>query len=143
MTEVAKKTLGLAVFSLVLGCLFIIPLLGMIFGIAAITLGVIALSKISKDKETLKGNGFAIIEMYRAETGSYPLSQEEFFSADPPYLPEGFGNKVRTGYKLTLELDGGDYRIYAAPENCGTTGTKNIIFHAGELLERECQPSYR
>lgn len=60
MTEMQKKTLGMAVLSLVLGCLFIIPLLGMLFSLLAIIFGIIALVKISNNKETLKGNGLAI-----------------------------------------------------------------------------------
>jgi len=61
MTEVQqKKTLGLAIASLVLGCLFIIPCLGPVCGLTAIILGIIALNTISKNQDTLKGNGLAI-----------------------------------------------------------------------------------
>lgn len=61
MTEVQqKKTLGIAIASLVLGCLFIIPLLGILCSIAALILGIIALIKISKNKDTLQGSGLAI-----------------------------------------------------------------------------------
>ena len=60
MSEGQKKTLGLAIASLVCGCLFIIPLLGILLSLTAIILGVIALVKISKDKDNLKGNGLAI-----------------------------------------------------------------------------------
>ena len=60
MTQVQKRTLGLAILSLIFGCLFIIPFLGMLFGIAAIVLGIIALVKISNNSETLKGKGLAI-----------------------------------------------------------------------------------
>ncbi|MFH1360959.1 MAG: DUF4190 domain-containing protein [Candidatus Omnitrophota bacterium] len=60
MTELQKKTLGLAIASLVCGLFFLIPLLGMLLGIIAIILGIIALVQISKNKETLKGNGLAI-----------------------------------------------------------------------------------
>jgi type II secretory pathway pseudopilin PulG len=61
MTELQqKKTLGIAVASLVLGCLVLIPLLGLLFSIAALVLGIVALVKISKNKDTLKGSGLAI-----------------------------------------------------------------------------------
>ncbi|MBU0694496.1 MAG: DUF4190 domain-containing protein [Candidatus Omnitrophica bacterium] len=60
MSSVKKKTLGIAIASLVCGCLILIPLLGAILAIAALTLGIIALVKISKNKETLKGQGLAI-----------------------------------------------------------------------------------
>lgn len=60
MTEQQKKTLGLAVASLVIGCLFWFPLLGILFGLVALILGIIALVKINKDKEHLKGEGMAI-----------------------------------------------------------------------------------
>ncbi|MFH0790172.1 MAG: DUF4190 domain-containing protein [Candidatus Omnitrophota bacterium] len=55
-----KKTLGIAIASLVFGCLFIVPFLGIMFSIPAIILGVIALVKIGNNKETLKGRGMAI-----------------------------------------------------------------------------------
>ena len=48
MSEVQKKTLGIAITSLVFGCLVIIPLLGLLFALAAIILGSIAMSKISR-----------------------------------------------------------------------------------------------
>lgn len=55
-----KKTLGMAIASLVFGCFFLIPLLGIVFSIPAIILGIIALVKIGHNKETLKGSGMAI-----------------------------------------------------------------------------------
>jgi Tfp pilus assembly protein PilE len=55
-----KKTLGLAITSLVFGCLFLIPFLGFLFSLAAIVLGIIALVTISKNKATVKGQGLAI-----------------------------------------------------------------------------------
>jgi len=192
MTETQKKTLGMAVVSLILGCFFIIPFLNLLTGLVAITLGVIALIKISNNQDTLKGKGLAItgislgalgmlmipviaimaaiaipnllrarmnandaaaianvkmissaIENYQASNGSYPLYEEELFSAEPPYLPDNFRNKVTTGYVFTIELEGDDYSISAVPENCGTTGTKNMIFHNGKLIERDCKPAYR
>lgn len=61
MTEMQqKRTLGLAVASLIFGCLFLFPFLGIIFSLIAIILGIIALVKISNNKETLKGGGLAI-----------------------------------------------------------------------------------
>ena len=58
--EQKQKTLGMAITSLVLGCLFLLPILGALFSVAALTLGIISLVKISKNKETLKGQGLAI-----------------------------------------------------------------------------------
>ncbi len=61
MTEMQKKqTLGIAIASLICGCLFLIPFLGVLFSLTAIILGIISLSKINKDKEALGGNGLAI-----------------------------------------------------------------------------------
>ncbi len=66
---IQKKTSVLAILSLVLGCFFIlfIPLLGMLFvipalilGIIVLILGIIALVKISKEENNLKGRGLAI-----------------------------------------------------------------------------------
>ncbi len=60
MTQGQKKTLGLAIASLVLGCFFWIPLLGLLFGLAALIMGIIALVQINKNKVQLKGEGMAI-----------------------------------------------------------------------------------
>ena len=61
MTEnIEKKTLGIAIASLVFGCLFIVPFLGVVFGLTAIILGIVALIKIGDNKDTFKGSGFAI-----------------------------------------------------------------------------------
>jgi Tfp pilus assembly protein PilE len=55
-----KKTLGLAITSLVFGCLFLIPFLGILFSLTAIVLGIVALVSISKNKKSIKGQGLAI-----------------------------------------------------------------------------------
>jgi type IV pilus assembly protein PilA len=60
MSEAQKKTLGMAIASLVFGCLVLIPILGIPFAITAIVLGIIALNKISNNKDTLQGKGLAI-----------------------------------------------------------------------------------
>jgi len=52
-----KKTPSIAIWSLICGC---IPLLGIITILLAIILGIIALMKISKNSDTLKGKGLAI-----------------------------------------------------------------------------------
>src|SRR5438105_2173436 len=58
---IQKKTSMLAVLSLVFGCLFIIPVFGVIFSISALILGVIALVVISKNEDKLKGRALAIV----------------------------------------------------------------------------------
>lgn len=60
MSEAQKKTLGMAIASLIFGCLVLIPILGIPFAITAIILGIIAVNKISNNKDTLKGKGLAI-----------------------------------------------------------------------------------
>lgn len=55
-----QKTHGLAIASLVLGCLFLIPILGILFSLLAIIFGIVALVAISKKKEVYKGGGLAI-----------------------------------------------------------------------------------
>jgi len=60
MTDQQKKTLGLAVASLVCGILFLFPLLGILFSLLAIVFGIIALVKISNNTDALKGKGMAI-----------------------------------------------------------------------------------
>jgi hypothetical protein len=51
---------GLAVASLVMGCLVLIPILGLVFSLLAIIFGVVALTKISNNAAALKGKGLAI-----------------------------------------------------------------------------------
>jgi type II secretory pathway pseudopilin PulG len=58
--EQKKRTLGLAIGSLVCGIFFLIPLLGAVLSLVAIILGIIALNTISKNQDTLKGKGLAI-----------------------------------------------------------------------------------
>lgn len=57
---IQKKTSVLAMLSLVLGCLSIIPFYGSLFSIPALILGIIALVKISKEGNNLKGRDLAI-----------------------------------------------------------------------------------
>lgn len=58
--EQKKKTLGIAVGSMVCGLFFLIPFLGFLLSLIALVLGIIALIQISKNKDTSKGNGFAV-----------------------------------------------------------------------------------
>ncbi|MDD4955217.1 MAG: DUF4190 domain-containing protein [Candidatus Omnitrophica bacterium] len=61
MSELQKrKTHGLAVTSLVLGCFFLVPLLGFALGFLAVIFGIIALVSISNNKQAYKGSGMAI-----------------------------------------------------------------------------------
>lgn len=61
MSEIQqKKTSGFAIASLVLGCFFLIPLLGMLTSLLAVIFGIVALVFISKNKDTQKGSGLAI-----------------------------------------------------------------------------------
>jgi type II secretory pathway pseudopilin PulG len=61
MNEITqKKTSGFAIASLILGCFFIIPILGLLTSVLAIIFGIIALIMISNNRDTLKGNGLAI-----------------------------------------------------------------------------------
>jgi len=56
MPPVAPRTSKLAVWSLILGCLFFIPPVG----IVALVLGIIAITKISSSEGALAGKGYAI-----------------------------------------------------------------------------------
>lgn len=60
MTEVQKKKIGLAVASMILGVFFWFPLLGIIFSILALIFGIIALTRVNKNKEVYGGGGMAI-----------------------------------------------------------------------------------
>ncbi|MDD5347791.1 MAG: DUF4190 domain-containing protein [Candidatus Omnitrophica bacterium] len=69
--EVQRKTLGMAVASLVLGCFFIIPLIGWLSSVAAIILGIVALVKINASKQALKGSGMAIAGIVLGAVGMF------------------------------------------------------------------------
>lgn len=60
MSQSQKKTLGMAIASLVFGLFFLIPFLGIFFSLTAIILGIIALIKISGKSQEFKGKGLAI-----------------------------------------------------------------------------------
>jgi len=55
-----SRTSGLAVVSLILGCFFIVPILGIIPSLLAVILGIVAAVKISKNRNALKGKGLAV-----------------------------------------------------------------------------------
>jgi len=63
MSESQKKTSGIAITSLIFGCCYWIPFLGMFCSLVALILGTIALSKISNNKNILKGRSLAILGM--------------------------------------------------------------------------------
>ena len=60
MTQGQKRMLGLAVASLVCGCLVFIPAVGVLFAIAALVMGIMAYARISRHDSGLKGEGLAI-----------------------------------------------------------------------------------
>ncbi len=189
MSETQKKTLGMAIASLVFGCLILIPILNIPFAITAIILGIIALNKISSNKDTLKGKGLAIsgivlggvgivlipiiamlaaiaipnllrarmnageanakatlrtlstaAESYAAaNNGEYPFSVYSLTTTEPPYLSENYTSGTYQGYKFSCEFDSNDYECVAAPENCGTSGTKiYTVEKEGMLSETDC-----
>jgi competence protein ComGC len=69
MSEEQKKKLsGLAIASLVCGCLFVLP-----FSLIAFILGIVALVIISKNEETIKGKGLAIAGIVLGSVGMFVL----------------------------------------------------------------------
>ncbi len=60
MSKTEKKTLGIAIASLIFGCLIFMQTIGIIFSPVALILGIISIIKISKNKNNLQGKGFAI-----------------------------------------------------------------------------------
>ena len=57
---IQKKTSLLAIVSLAFGCLSLIPMYGGLFPVPALILGIIALVKIPKEKDNLKGRRLAV-----------------------------------------------------------------------------------
>lgn len=80
------------------------------------------------------------LEAYRAVEGKYPGSESELISAQPPYLPESYNNKVINGYIFTEDLRPKGYTLTAKPKECGETGHKIFIIKTdGVISEKDCK----
>ncbi len=79
------------------------------------------------------------IENYSVvNNGQYPLSEQDLKKAN--YLPEYYDKSTKFGYVYSLSLNQNDYEIIAAPQTCGTTGTKVFIAQKnGNLSEKNCK----
>ena len=118
MTDVQKKTLGLAIASLVFGCLMIIPLLGILCSVAAVTLGIVALVKISKNKDTLKGQGMAIAGIVLGGIGVAMIPIVALLAAIAiPNLLRARINADEAGAMATVKMVSTALGTYAAANN--------------------------
>lgn len=79
--EQKKQTSKIAVASLVLGCLFIVPFLGVIFGLAAIILGLFSLVTLHRKKQFFKGKGLAIAGIILGLVGAVIIPAIAFLAA--------------------------------------------------------------
>ncbi len=117
MSQDKKKTLGLAVVSLILGCLILFPILGFLFGLAAIILGIIALGKISKDKENFKGRGLAISGIILGAIGVVLIPIIALLSAIAiPNLLRARVNQNEVQAQAVLRMISAGAETYAATE---------------------------
>ena len=186
MTEGQKKqTLGVAIASLVCGCLVLIPLLGILFSLAAIICGIVALVTLSKKNETHKGKGLAISGIvlggigililpivvllaaiaipnflrarhnanefgaiaaartlssacasYKAadKASCYPDSLDDLARAEPPFIDSELGDGAQNGYVFTYEGSCDSFRVTAAPESQGVSGSRTFsVDETGEV----------
>lgn len=86
-----KKLHKIAKLSLIFGFFVVIPLLGYIFSLAALILGIMALVKIAKSPQEYRGKDFAIAGIILGLLGGYicSLSSLIFFaqcSAVAPFI---------------------------------------------------------
>jgi type II secretory pathway pseudopilin PulG len=118
MTQVQKKTLGLAIASLVFGCLFIIPLLGILFSLTALVLGIVSLVIISKNKETIKGKGLAIAGIALGSIGIIvtPIIGVIVAIAVPSFLRSS-GEAQMASAKAALRTISNAYEYYYVENN--------------------------
>ncbi|MCF7916656.1 MAG: DUF4190 domain-containing protein [Candidatus Omnitrophica bacterium] len=118
MSETEKKTLGMAIVSLVFGCLVLIPILGIPFSIVAIILGIIALNKISNNKDTLKGKGLAISGIILGGIGIILIPIMAMLAAIAiPNLLRARMNANEAGAEATLKTLAVAAESYAADNN--------------------------
>lgn len=113
-----KKTLGLAITSLVFGCLFFIPFLGFLFSLAAIVLGIVALVSISKSKKTIKGQGLAISGIVLGSIGVIviPIIAITTAIVVPTFLKNSEQARMESA-KLALRTIATAYETYYADNN--------------------------
>ncbi|MCF7873998.1 MAG: DUF4190 domain-containing protein [Candidatus Omnitrophica bacterium] len=118
MSETQKKTLGMAIASLVFGCLILIPILNIPFAITAIILGIIALNKISSNKDTLKGRGLAISGIVLGGVGIVLIPIIAMLAAIAiPNLLRTRMNAGEANAKATLRILSTAAESYAAANN--------------------------
>ena len=117
-----KKTLGLAITSLVFGCLFFIPFLGFLFSLAAIVLGIVALVSMSKSKKTIKGQGLAITGIVLGSIGVIDPVESKWW-----YLAQSLNSPVVA--VLGQHTQAGGYPVYAKPKEIGQvyTGISGLL----------------
>ena len=115
-TEQKKKTPGIAIASLVFGCLFIIPFLGMLFSLTAIVLGIVALVKISKNKEELCGMGLAVAGIVLGGIGIIfiPVIMGILAALIIPLFVNTQINAYEANAEATLRMISSEYEMFAA-----------------------------
>ena len=125
-----KKTLSLAIASLVFGCLFFIPFLGVLFSLTAIVLGIIALVSISKNKRTLKGQGLAIAGISLGSLGVIVMLVSIALIA--PVLLKSSEKARMESAKMALRTIATAYETYYADNNTYPSSITEIIL--GSIL---------
>ena len=138
MTKAQKKTLGLAIVSLVFGCLFLIPFLGILFSLAAIVLGIIALVTISKNKKTVKGQGLAIAGIVLGSLGVIviPIIAVTTAIFVPGVLKSSEKARMESA-KVALRAIASAYEYYYADNNKYPTSIAEVTETEPPYLEYE------
>jgi Tfp pilus assembly protein PilE len=133
-----KKTLGLAITSLVFGCLFLIPFLGFLFSLAAIVLGIIALVSIAKHKKTMKGQGLAVAGIVLGSIGVIVIPIIAITTAIfvPTFLKSSEKAHMESA-KLALRTIATAYETYYANNNTYPSSITEITKGDHPYLEYE------
>lgn len=82
----------------------------------------------------------AAIENYATSNNStYPTSESQLTSANPPYLSQSFCGTTQGGYSYSCSLTTSSYNITASPSNCGGSGTKiYTVTTGGAFTSPDC-----
>ena len=90
-------------------------------------------------KSTLRAMSTAAESWASDNNGNYPAVIGDLTGADPAYLNKDYtANGPHSGYNYTFATTDG-YTFTAAPDDCGTSGTKSLSIVAGGVLtEANC-----
>ena len=118
------------------GLFFIVALIGLL---AAIAIPNLLRARGTANEALAKATARVIstaLETYAtANSGQYPIVEHSLVGGENALLPQTYDNKVIAGYKYSINLDTGSYRIIVKPESCGTSGVKTYTIDTGGVMQ--------